>query len=389
VYSDTLYRPHELMHAPSAFGVVLKGPPCARIPLDAATTTVDVPGFTANYEAGSGRPVVLEGAGARYTASEAWDEASLRQTLGDRVLHAGGVNFRLRDYFDYARTNTDDQPLYLFDPTFDRSAPELLEAYEPPAYFRDDLFSLLEAPNGSGVRPDYRWLLIGGLRSGQAWHKDPNGTSAWNLTIRGKKRWLFFPPKVTPPGVILGDGDDFVTPVSLAEWAREFYKQACMTPGFQECETKAGDVMYVPRDWWHMVLNVEPTTIAVSHHFLSPAGLPNTLRVLRDTPHEVSGIDRGLAPRTNDGVARPDAAAQDHERRTAAGVAMHDRLVAALKEQRPEVLAVAEEELRRIKGNLGFLKAVIAPRATTGGVGGQGAPVLFSFDFADDEDDEE
>jgi hypothetical protein len=164
------------------------------------------------------------------------------------------------------------------------------QAYEPPAYFRDDLFSLLEASSSDGapgVRPDYRWLLIGGLRSGQAWHKDPNGTSAWNLTIRGRKRWLFFPPKVTPPGVILGDGDDFVTPVSLAEWAREFYKQACMTPGFRECETKEGDVMYVPRGWWHMVLNVEPITIAVSHHFLSPTGLPNTLRVLRDTPYEV------------------------------------------------------------------------------------------------------
>ena len=114
----------------------------------------------------------------------------------------------------------DDQPLYLFDPTFDRSAPELLQAYTIPRYFRDDLFSLLEKEDStltattsssttttiSGAsssshdtnintssnnnncintsntntsnslnlnntaatpaRPDYRWLLIGGLRSG-------------------------------------------------------------------------------------------------------------------------------------------------------------------------------------------------------------------------------
>jgi hypothetical protein len=138
VYSDTLYRPHELMHTPSALGVNLKGPPCARIPLvreetsanteqTILTTVADVPEFTSKYESGSGCPVVLEGAGSRYTSSEVWDEVSLRKNLGDRVLHCGGVNFRLRDYFDYARTNTDDQPLYLFDPTFDRSTPELLQ----------------------------------------------------------------------------------------------------------------------------------------------------------------------------------------------------------------------------------------------------------------------
>ena len=46
--------------------------------------------------------------------------------------------------------------------------------------------------------------------------------------------------------------------------------------------------MFVPRGWWHMVLNTDPSiTIAVSHHFLSPAGLSNTLRMLRETPEEV------------------------------------------------------------------------------------------------------
>jgi hypothetical protein len=196
VFSDTLYRPHEFIHTSTAFGTSPSGPPCARIAQD---TVLDVPGFSLTYEAGTGRPVVLEGAGASAATCKTWDEASLREQLGDRVFHAGGVNMRLHEYFDYAHTNNDDQPLYCFDPTFARSAPELLEAYEVPAYFRDDLFSLLEA---SGARPDYRWLLIGGLRSGQSWHKDPNGTSAWNLTIRGRKRWLFFPPNVTPPGKI-------------------------------------------------------------------------------------------------------------------------------------------------------------------------------------------
>ena len=39
-----------------------------------------------------------------------------------------------------------------------------------------------------------------------------------------------------------------------------------------------------------MVVNLEPLTVAVSHHFLSPAGLHSTLRLLRDAPHQVSGV---------------------------------------------------------------------------------------------------
>ena len=261
----------------------------------------------------------------------------------------GGVNFRLGDYLSYANSNCDPQPLYLFDPTFARSAPELLSEYEPPIYFRDDLFSLLDEYDG-GPRPDYRWLLIGGLRSGQSWHKDPNGTSAWNLTLRGRKRWLFFPPNVTPPGVMIkpgGGGNDFITPISLEEWARGFYAESRSTPGFLETETGEGDAMFVPRGWWHMVLNVRPATIAISHHFLSPAGLANTIRVLRDTPHEVSGVDRGLAPWTSDGVPNPDAgASEDHRRRAEAGRALHDRLISALRARRPEALDRAEEELK-------------------------------------------
>ena len=277
--------------------------------------------FAAEYEAGAGTPAIIESAAgfAIGASSGAWDEAALRQTLGDRIFHAGGVNFRLSDYFDYAATNDDDQPLYLFDPTFGASAPELLNEYEPPPHFRDDLFALLDGAD----RPDYRWLLIGGARSGQSWHKDPNMSSAWNLTLRGRKRWLFFPPHVTPPGVFptsTDGGHDYATPIALAEWARDHYAEACRTPGFVEAETGPGDVTFVPRGWWHMDLNVAPLTVAVSHHFVSPAGLYTTLRLLRTTPHQVSGIDRGLTRDRGDdagAMTAEEREAADHARRTA------------------------------------------------------------------------
>jgi hypothetical protein len=150
-----------------------------------------------------------------------------------------------------------------------------------------------------------------------------------------------------------------------------------------------------------MVLNVAPLTVAVSHHFLSPAGLSNTLRLLRDSPHEVSGVDRGLkAGETGTGQMEGDGAgmkadartdderaADDHARRTEAGTILHDRLVAAIGKLRPEALERAEEELERghLKecepGNQPRKKkhVLVATKELTEAV--TGPPAAFSFDF--------
>ena len=212
---------------------------------------LDRAAFRERFEADGGSPVVLEGLGKDAVASGAWTAAALEARYGDRVYHAGGVNFRLADYLRYGASNADDPPFYVFDPTVGSSTPELLAHYAVPEYFQDDLFDLLD----DAERPDYRWLLLGGPRSGQSWHTDPNSTSAWNLTLEGSKRWLFFPPHVTPPGVFptsTDGGHDYATPIALAEWARDHYAEACRTPGFVEAETGPGDVTFVPRGWWHI-----------------------------------------------------------------------------------------------------------------------------------------
>lgn len=31
--------------------------------------------------------------------------------------------------------------------------------------------------------------------------QDPNATAAWNAVLKGRKKWILFPPHIIPPGV--------------------------------------------------------------------------------------------------------------------------------------------------------------------------------------------
>jgi hypothetical protein len=55
-------------------------------------------------------------------------------------------------------------------------------------------------------------------------------------------------------------GADVVTSLSLMEWFVNFYKEAqegAVAP--VEGVVGAGDVIFVPRGWWHMAINLEET----------------------------------------------------------------------------------------------------------------------------------
>ena len=141
---------------------------------------------------------------------------------------------------------------------------------------------------------------MGPKRSGSAFHMDPNATHAWNATIVGKKRWIFYPPGVTPPGIFPSrDGDSVMMPISIGEWLLNYYhqhrrqqqqEQQQQQCPILECTVEPGDVVFVPHGWWHAVINIsDGIHVAITHNYVSRSNLPTVLRFLDRKQKQISG----------------------------------------------------------------------------------------------------
>lgn len=225
---------------------------------------ISVDEFVLNFEEPN-KPVLLEGCLDNWDALKKWDRDYLVELCGDAKFAVGPVEMKLEEYFRYSDQAKEERPLYLFDPKFAEKVPQLGLDYNVPEYFNEDLFSVL-----GKERPDFRWIIIGPAGSGSSFHIDPNSTSAWNAVIKGSKKWVLFPPDVVPPGVHPSpDGAEVASPVSIIEWFMNFY---AATKNWKkkpiECVCNAGEVIFVPNGWWHLVINLEDS-IAITQNFVS------------------------------------------------------------------------------------------------------------------------
>lgn len=256
-------------------------------------------------------PVIVEGCVKHWPAMR-WSRETLLRRFGALPFAAGAADFPLELWYDYAQSNTDDVPMFIFDKYFASRAPELLEDYEVPKIFQGrDLFDLL-----GEQRPDFRWLLIGCRRSGSKWHLDPNKTCAWNAVVRGRKRWLLLPPGCPPPGVHPSkDGAEVTQPVSLLEWFSNFYEELQhhveANPAWElkEGTCGAGDLVFIPSGWWHCVLNLDDDTIAVTQNYASETHVSSVRRFLSERRDQVSGVSSArdretLAERFDEALSR-------------------------------------------------------------------------------------
>jgi len=254
------------------------------------------------------RPTILKGLIEEWPAynrssSHRWCLDSLIKRYPNLAFRAESTLTTLGNYRTYHDNCwLDESPVYLFDSQFvEKSSTTLFprglgDDFSVPEIFQQDLFSCL-----GDQRPDYRWLIIGPARSGSTWHIDPNGTSAWNAVISGRKYWICFPPHITPPGVMVNDDESEVqSPLSIPEWFLNYYEFAKETYGrySKDPETRglllegiceAGETFFVPSGWWHLVINLEPS-IAITQNFVSDNELISVLHFMKYKPDQLSGF---------------------------------------------------------------------------------------------------
>lgn len=202
IFSDVIHRPF------ACSNIVLRNyvtaiPPSNQIPRLKSLTHED---FAKNW---GETPFILADYVQQWPVSKQWDLESLKQRYAQVKFRAESVDWPFSAYYSYMRNNDDESPLYLFDKKFAekmdlRGLPKEEPIYWPPECFGEDLFHLL-----GDERPAYRWLsmclalygfihcgfmtdltlpswlVVGPERSGSTFHKDPNGTSAWNAVLQG------------------------------------------------------------------------------------------------------------------------------------------------------------------------------------------------------------
>ncbi|RLN65834.1 hypothetical protein BBJ28_00012399 [Nothophytophthora sp. Chile5] len=251
--------------------------------------------FKRDFE-GPNVPVIITEAIDAWPAMQNWTDDYLSKACTGQTFYAGGFQFTMEKYLEYACALVDDQPLFIFDKEFAVKVPQLAQDYTVPEYFQEDFFALL----GPDKRPDYRWLIIGPKKSGSGFHIDPNATNAWNGVIRGAKKWIMFPPGVVPPGIHPSeDGSEVSAPVSLMEWFVTFYREVQRLPAHLkplEGICREGETMFVPHGWWHTVLNLEEC-IAITQNFVSAGNVKSVVQFLTEKPDQVSGCAMEQRPK--------------------------------------------------------------------------------------------
>jgi hypothetical protein len=281
-----------------------------RVPREHLSTLTRV-AFANTYERRNGPPCIIDGCEALFENVPS-DIEALRQLYGEtnfRVSDTHGAMVGLDVWYQYASTTDDDAPFAIYDAEFSDLGGF---AYDVPRFLSEDAFARANVDE----RPPWRWLLLGGPRSGTGVHVDPLYTHAWVYLVQGLKRWIFLPSHLSRDELReLGVGEP---QLPSAQWFAKHRDAAAALPGTVELVQRPGELVYVPAGRPHAVLNLD-WSYALTHNYavLSDACVlstsmeePEFFDALRGTlpSHEArpvvrASVERWLGPRDLNALA--------------------------------------------------------------------------------------
>lgn len=127
--------------------------------------------------------------------------------------------------------------------------------YECPPIFRDDWLNSYVTRRKDPEPDDFRFAYFGPKGTFTPLHHDVHGSFSWSANICGVKRWLFWRP----------DQANMVKHLYDPREEEGIPKPIVITQ-------RAGEIVFVPSNWYHMVENVTDT-ISINHNWANASNL--------------------------------------------------------------------------------------------------------------------
>lgn len=242
------------------------------------------------------KPFIVEGVTDDWPAMHSWSVDALEERFRNVAFKVAKddkgkkLRMKFKYYADYIRKQQDDSPLYLFETNVDDNGyiRPLTEDFKVPDIFPHDWFGLVN----EDARPPHRWFCLGPKRSGTTVHIDPLGTSAWNVVTHGAKHWVLMDPKETKKVVkgkdLVKEGEDDEA-IMYFDYILPRIKKAHPELRVLEGIQGPGEVIFVPGDWWHGVVNTEDC-VAITQNYCGPDNFDMIWEKCRKEREKVAGL---------------------------------------------------------------------------------------------------
>jgi len=264
--------------------------------------------------------VLIRGIGDSWKATEKWrTQASLLEAYGEDMFFMGDMPpdsdqiGKLKDYLTYMRDQAKEpqpRPRYIWDDSILKRAyvdRHPLEDTELPNIVAG-LHKMEEGNPDRVTGANAAVLSLGPACTGSHYHSHED---AFCVLVHGRKYWLLMNTEHKTRDAKV-DPEKFVRhPVDYIKEMRKERGQnktnwwEGKTEHQLECTQHPGDLIYIPKSWQHLVINLWPS-IAINHEFL-PRTVDNDHRVFQATPpskqKEADGEDDDDDDGDGEGVA--------------------------------------------------------------------------------------